>query len=60
MNCGNNGIIAGDDAVTGSELLLNPFQAVSGFEPLGRLGVAAVLLHGDDVSGQMHVQRDFE
>ena len=52
--------VTSDEAIACGELLLNPFEEISRFEPLGRFGAAAIFLHGDDVLGQMHVQGDFQ
>ena len=55
-----SGLVAGDDTPALGNLFLHPRQQSLGREALGRLGTAAVILHGHDVPVQMHVQRQLE
>src|SRR4029453_6167643 len=49
------GFVAGDDLPALGELLFYPLHQGGGCETLRGLGMAAVVLAGGDVPGQMHV-----
>jgi hypothetical protein len=55
-----SGFVAGNNLPALADLFLHPRQKILRGETLGWLGAAAVVLHGDDVLEQRHVQREFE
>lgn len=54
------GFVAGNDALAGGELAFDPLKEIGRLETLRRFGAGAILLHRDDVPGQMRVNGDFQ
>src|SRR5262249_18547778 len=52
--------VTGDNAKAARELAIDPAEKISRCETLRRFGMSALLLQGDDVDRQMHIDSDFE
>ena len=49
--------VTGNDLPPAGDLLLNPSEQVLGYQALRGFGAGAIVLHGHDVPGEVHVQR---